>query len=53
MIFLPHSLRLHDFFVWRLRDFFVERFGDFFFVERLCEFCVWRGCVHFVCGEIL
>ena len=38
MIFLTHSLRLHDFFVCGgCVIFFVERFGNFF-VERLHDF---------------
>ena len=42
VIFLTHSLKLHDLFFWRLHDFFVvERLRDF--LERLCDF---------FCGEV-
>ena len=58
VIFLTHSLRLHDLFLWRLPDFFlrrdcgifgviflcVERLHDFF-VERLHDSVWWTGCV--------
>ena len=39
------------FFLWRVHDFFMERLHDFFLLrgcvilclERLRDFCVWRG----------
>ena len=66
MIFLTHSLGLHDLFYcggclifWRgcvifcvesLRHSFVERLRDFY-VERLRDFCVER-LDDFLCGEV-
>ena len=47
MIFLTHSLRLHDFLCGGCMIYFVDRFDDFFWercmilcVERLRDFCL-------------
>ena len=49
---LPHSLRLHDLFLWRLHDFFfVERLLVFFCTEA-AWFFLWRVYMIFLCGEV-
>ena len=50
MIFLVE--RLHNFF-WRgCAILFDERLREFFF-ERLHDVFVWRGCVMFLCEEVV
>ena len=47
VIFLTHSLRLHDLFFWRLHYLFCGEVTWFF-----CWEIVWRGCVILLCEEV-
>ena len=59
VIFLTHSLRLHDSFFWRLRDFFCKKVLCFFGWE-IAWFFLGRGCLifsvkrlhNFLCEEV-
>ena len=39
---------LHDCFVWRDCMSFLSRGCVILCVDRLCDFCVWRGCAIFL-----